>query len=135
MKKLIRIKQLHHVSLVCRDLQRSVVFYRDMIGLEQIERPDFDFEGAWFALGAGQLHLIVDEARIPNNPLEPHSRNPHFAIRVEDYNETVKWLKENEIEMIEKPHSKSGFAQIFCQDPDGYLIELHVPQEELRKSL
>ncbi|WP_370622133.1 VOC family protein [Bacillus sp. JCM 19034] len=93
-------------------------------------RPDFDFPGAWFEIGAGQLHLIVDENRLPSLPKETHSRNPHFAIRVESYHDTIEWLKEKDVNILEKPQSKSGFAQIFCQDPDGYLLELHVPKKE-----
>ena len=37
---------LHHVSLPVRDVARSVGFYRDVLGLTQIPRPDFDFKGA-----------------------------------------------------------------------------------------
>jgi glyoxylase I family protein len=42
-------------------------------------------------------------------------------------------LKELGIEITEKPNSKSGFAQIFCMDPDLNLIEFNVDQEDLAK--
>ena len=52
----------HHISLPVRDVSRSVAFYRDILGLTQIDRPNFNFQGAWFALGPDQqLHLIKDE--------------------------------------------------------------------------
>jgi len=35
------------------------------------------------------------------------------------------------VTVLEKPDSVSGFAQIFCADPDGNLIELNVDQMEL----
>jgi glyoxylase I family protein len=41
------------------------------------------------------------------------------------------WLKQQGVEILEKPNSTSGFAQIFCCDPDGNLIELHVDQADL----
>ncbi len=119
---------LHHVSLTISNLTKSKAFYRDILCLEELERPDFDFEGAWFRIGKGQLHLIVDES-LPKDPKQIiDSRGPHFAVRVDAYDKTAQWLKENQIEILEKPNSRSGFAQIFCCDPDGNIIELHVEQ-------
>ncbi|TWI59707.1 VOC family protein [Halalkalibacter nanhaiisediminis] len=121
---------LHHVSLTVSNLAKSIAFYRDILCLEELERPDFDFEGAWFRIGEGQLHIIVDES-LPKEPKQViDARGPHFAIRVDDYQKTVEWLKENQIEILEKPDSVSGFAQIFCCDPDGNIIELHVERSK-----
>lgn len=58
----MKANMLHHVSLPVSDLQRSIAFYSDILCLKKIERPAFDFEGAWYEIGEGQLHLIVDEA-------------------------------------------------------------------------
>ncbi|MDT8861915.1 VOC family protein [Alkalihalobacillus sp. MEB130] len=119
---------LHHVSLPVADLKRSKWFYGEVLGLKETNRPAFDFEGAWYQIGEGQLHLILDKTL----PLEAKqvisSRGLHFALRVDDYDKTVEWLRKHEVTIVEKPHSKSGFAQIFCCDPDGHIIELHVEQ-------
>ncbi|GAE28043.1 hypothetical protein JCM9140_4231 [Halalkalibacter wakoensis JCM 9140] len=124
----MKANMLHHVSLPVSDLQRSIAFYSDILCLKKIERPAFDFEGAWYEIGEGQLHLIVDEG-MPDQPERViDSRGKHFALRVEDYEETAEWLKKHKVEIVEKPDSKSGFAQIFCCDPDGHIIELHVVQ-------
>ncbi|MFC0560129.1 VOC family protein [Halalkalibacter alkalisediminis] len=129
---MIKYKELHHVSLTVSDLQKSTEFYREVLGLREIERPDFDFAGAWFEIGQQQLHLIVfPTAQTIRHDKKLSSREGHFALRVENYHEALHWLKKHDIEILEKPHSKSGFAQIFCTDPDGHLIELNVDQRDL----
>lgn len=41
---------LNHVSLVCRSLESSLAFYRNVLGFVPIRRPgSFGFDGAWYA--------------------------------------------------------------------------------------
>ncbi|MGG1676044.1 VOC family protein [Neobacillus sp. NRS-1170] len=129
---MIKYKSLHHVSLSVTDLERAKAFYGKILCLKEIERPDFDFPGAWYEIEGKQLHLIVHpSSQTIRKDKSLSSREGHFALRVENYHETRNWLRKNEIEILEKPNSKSGFAQIFCADPDGNLIELNVDQKEL----
>ncbi|MDN3018317.1 VOC family protein [Paenibacillus sp. BSR1-1] len=129
---MIKYKCLHHVSLSVTDLERAKAFYGKILCLKEIERPAFDFPGAWYEIEGKQLHLIVDpSSQTIRQDKSLSSREGHFALRVENYHETRNWLRENGIEILEKPNSISGFAQIFCADPDGNLIELNVDQKEL----
>src|SRR5690606_38488003 len=59
----IQYEDIHHVSLTVTDLARSKTFYQEILGLREIERPAFNFEGAWFGIGSSgrQLHLIVHD--------------------------------------------------------------------------
>lgn len=43
---LMQLEALDHVSLVTRNLERSMDFYRTVLGLERITRPAFRSEGA-----------------------------------------------------------------------------------------
>ncbi|WP_345740673.1 VOC family protein [Metabacillus endolithicus] len=82
---------------------------------------------------AQQLHLIVDELSSTLRKVNQlNSREGHFAIRVNDYEETLAYLKDQGVQILEKPKSKSGFAQIFCMDPDYNLIEFNVDQETVK---
>ncbi|MCM3742456.1 VOC family protein [Oceanobacillus luteolus] len=129
---MIKYKSLHHVSLNVTDLEKAKEFYSKILCLKEIQRPDFDFPGAWYEIEGQQLHLIVDSSsQTIRNDKSLSSREGHFALRVENYYDTLSWLKKNEVEIIESPNSASGFAQIFCADPDGNLIELNVDQEDL----
>ena len=126
---MIEIKQIHHVSLAVTDLEKSKKFYKNILCLEEMKRPDFDFPGAWFQMGTQQLHLIVyPGAETLRSTRELTSKEGHFAFRVASYDETLKWLKEKNVEVYENPTSRSGFAQIFVADPDGNLIELNTEQ-------
>jgi catechol 2,3-dioxygenase-like lactoylglutathione lyase family enzyme len=49
----------HHIALSVTDMDRATWFYSEVLGLEKIERPPFDFGGAWYQLGEHTLHLIV----------------------------------------------------------------------------
>ncbi len=129
---MITYTSLHHVSLTVTDLDQAKAFYGDILCLNEIPRPDFDFPGAWYEIEKQQLHLIVDpSSQTIREDKHLSSREGHFALRVENYTDALTWLKEKEVEVLEKPHSKSGFAQIFCADPDGNLIELNVEQKNL----
>lgn len=129
---MIKYKCLHHVSLSVTDLEKAKDFYSRILCLQEIPRPDFDFAGAWYAIGGQQLHLIVDQSsQTIRRDQRLSSREGHFALRVGDFYDTITWLKQNKVEILEKPNGKSGFAQIFCADPDGNLIELNVDQKDL----
>lgn len=129
---LLKYKCLHHVSLSVTDLERAKHFYGSILCLKEIPRPPFDFPGAWYDIQGSQLHLIVEPASQTIRPNKSFLLGEgHFALRVEDYDETVKWLKQNNVEILEIPQSISGFAQIFCVDPDGNLIELNAEQKDL----
>jgi catechol 2,3-dioxygenase-like lactoylglutathione lyase family enzyme len=129
---LIKYKCLHHVSLNVTDLGKAKDFYGKTLGLKEIPRPDFDFPGAWYEIEGQQLHLLVEtNSQTIRQDKRLSSREGHFALRVENYYDTLNWLKQNEVETLVKPNGKSGFAQIFCADPDGNLIELNVDQKDL----
>jgi catechol 2,3-dioxygenase-like lactoylglutathione lyase family enzyme len=132
MTKLIKYKGLHHVSLTVTNLDRAKDFYSNILCLKETQRPNFDFPGAWYEVDQQQLHLIVlPSSQTIRQDKSLSSREGHFALRVENYDNTLNWLKKNGVEILEKPKSESGFAQIFCADPDGNLVELNVDQKDL----
>lgn len=117
----IKIHELNHVALHVSDLDASIRFYRDVLGLPQIPRPAFDFAGAWFALGRQELHLISDPG------LESaRRRQHHFALEVDDSYAAKAELAEKGVILMEGPSPRpDGPLQLFFHDPDGYRIELY----------
>lgn len=123
---------LHHVSVSVTNLDQAKRFYEKVLCLQEIKRPNFGFPGAWYAIGNQQIHLIVDpSSQTIRKDRTLSSREGHLALRVTSYEDTLLWLKKQGVNILEKPTSKSGFAQIFCADPDGNLIELNVDQADM----
>ncbi|TYS68278.1 glyoxalase [Sutcliffiella horikoshii] len=128
----MKISDLHHVSLAVNNIVKAKHFYGTLLGFPELKRPDFDFPGAWYQVGNAQLHLIENkQAETLRHQKNIDSRDGHFAIRVKDYYHTVEFLQSKGIEIIQKPNSKSSFAQIFCMDPSNNLIEFNVDQKDL----
>jgi glyoxylase I family protein len=132
----MEIERIHHISLTVRDLARSTQFYREILGLEQIERPPFGFGGAWFAVGAGQqLHLIDHEGATFRDGRGIDTRDSHFAVRVRSYRAVVEFLRSKDyredaeesdlLKMRLQPHATAGFPQIYILDPDRHVIEIN----------
>ena len=131
------IESIHHISLPVADLERSKQFYQEVLGLPEIERPPFDFPGAWYQLGDRQLHLIVHTNSTFREGKTVDSRDIHFAIRIDSYRKTREYLRskgfhpeaEDELKkMKEDPHSIAGWPQLYIMDPDRNLIELNAEQ-------
>jgi lactoylglutathione lyase len=117
------IQELNHVAIYVADVERSSEFYRIVLSLEQMPRPNFDFPGAWFRLGKQELHLI---AEVDGPFLATHKRN-HFALRVDDIDAWEKHLRRVKANFTPKKSRPDGAWQIFLRDPDGHVIELFTP--------
>ncbi|MDO9142571.1 MAG: VOC family protein [Methylobacter sp.] len=113
---------LHHASLIVTDTETSVAFYRDILGMQQTERPDLGFPGAWFQLGAQQIHLLELNNPDPTTGRPEHGgRDRHVALTVQELVPIREVLDEKGVTYS---MSKSGRKALFCRDPDGNAIEI-----------
>ncbi len=115
----IAVKELNHVAIHVSNLDESIHFYRDILELPVLDRPAFDFGGAWFAFGTQELHLIEDKALASSA-----RRHHHFALLVDDTTAVEEHLKVKGWTAIVSHGSRpDGAPQLFITDPDGYSIE------------
>ncbi|MDI9879986.1 VOC family protein [Flectobacillus longus] len=116
----MKIKEINHAALFVKNLQTSKEFYGNVLELPEVPRPNFDFEGVWYALGRHTLHLIAGRT---DEIIVSGSRRNHLALEVEDIQECEAFLKVKKIPMVGPKMRPDGVPQIFIQDPDGYWIE------------
>jgi catechol 2,3-dioxygenase-like lactoylglutathione lyase family enzyme len=81
---------VHHVAICVADAQNGLAFYRDVLGMTQLPRPDLG-PGYWLDAGGQQVHLMESDT-------QPRGAN-HFAIRVEDIDAAVTDLREQGVKV------------------------------------
>ncbi len=123
-------RRAHHVSLTVGDIERSRAFFGDLLGLEEVERPDFGFPGAWYQAGDIQLHLIVAPPSVDVGQL-PAQRTPNAgpqAFEIEDYDAVQAKLEAAGFDVM---GLGANVGQLFVQDPDGNALEFIRPGGQL----
>ena len=118
----MNIYSINHSSLIVANLDKSLAFYSGILGLQQVERPDLGFPGAWFQLGEQQIHLLELENPDPTTGRPEHGgRDRHVALNALALAPIQDILNQAGITYT---MSKSGRRALFCRDPDGNAIEI-----------
>lgn len=122
---MLPIQSLHHLSFRVPDVDAATVFYRDLLGFAQIERPNLGIPGAWLSGHGVEIHLLGvagGEDGASAGGLNP-TRN-HVAFRVEDLGAVREKLAAAGLEILD-----GGFGrdQLWVTDPGGNLIEFIAP--------
>jgi glyoxylase I family protein len=119
---MIEIISCLHAAVMVSNLDRSIEFYSNILGLKKVDR-DLNYPGVWYQIGDFQIHLIEDTNYRPNPDIDllKSTRNPHIALGIRDiFAAKEQLLAANCIVKM----SNSGRAALFTQDPDGNTIEL-----------
>ena len=145
---------LDHVSVTVSDMERSLAFYCDLLGLKEVERHRL--EGETISKMAGKPDVIMEVVRLeaPETPgvmldlqqyVTPKGRmsdaqlgdiaHSHFCFGVPDVWTAYQDLKAKGIEFVSEPVSfdlEWGIVYVvFFKDPDGFILELmQVPIEK-----
>src|SRR5215471_5056502 len=100
--------RIQHVGIAVDDAAAAHTFYRDVLGLSPLERPDGAVaDGSWLQLGDGQVHLLERNEVIP----------PHFAIEVDDLAQTIAAIRGHGVDVDEAEHIPGFGYQAFVTDP------------------
>lgn len=129
--KPIEIKQLGHLVLYVKDLQKSIHFYREILGWQQIPNSNHNFPAAAFTGGTTHHELLLIEVgpQAAALPQGLHLGLYHFGLKIGDSDDDLRrafdHLEKNNVPIIgATDHTVSH--SLYIQDPDGNEIELYV---------
>jgi catechol 2,3-dioxygenase-like lactoylglutathione lyase family enzyme len=119
------ITGLAHACFTVSDLERSIRFYRDGLGLT----PAFDFTdengrryGLYLHLG-GRNFIELFAGQLGERAEKQSFR--HICLEVDDIESTVRELRERGIEVSDAKLGGDQSYQAWITDPDGNRMELH----------
>jgi catechol 2,3-dioxygenase-like lactoylglutathione lyase family enzyme len=141
------VKVLDHIAVTVSDMQRSLAFYRDTLGLREVERHRL--EGETISKMAGKPGVVMDVVRLaaPDTPgilldlqqyVSPQGRvsdaqlgdvaHAHFCFGLPDVWAAYRQLSAQGVKFVSEPVSfdlEWGIVHVvFLKDPDGFIIEL-----------
>lgn len=122
------IRKLEHVGIQVRDLQTSIAFYRDVLGMEL--RGTLDHTNGIIKLAflsfpnAGETEVELIEGYNPDLPTE--GKVHHIALTVDDIEAEIERLNGLQVEWIDEEITTlpNGTRYKFFKGPDGEWIEL-----------
>jgi diaminopimelate decarboxylase len=142
-----RVTGLDHVSVTSGELDRSLAFYCDLLGLTLRARgeaqgasefevtgiPDATVRWADLELPRGQVLELIEFVDPRGSPVRPRANDPgatHISLRVADIDAAHERLREAEVPLrsdpveITDPGAWEGARCFYASDPDGVTIEL-----------
>ena len=120
---------LHHVALKSSDLEKTVAYYTEVLGMELVDRPEFSFPGAWLQMGSTMFHIYGgDPAKTADGDYNFSQRiSPvdHIALRATGFDEMRASLKASGSPWFQFDIPDFKLWQLFTYDPSGVTIELN----------
>jgi catechol 2,3-dioxygenase len=130
---MMKAHYLGHVVFYVKDLQRSLGFYRDLLGFKEVGRI---FNGAAAALTSGRTHhelLLIQVGDAPGPPTGRHRGLYHIGIKVGDSLDELRQVK-RELDgtgiPIDGMSDHTVSQSLYLKDPDGNEVELYVDADE-----
>jgi glyoxylase I family protein len=142
----VRSTGVHHVDLVVSSIERSLAFYRELLGPLGYHRIG-EVEGErgetiWYLMGPGSS-IGLRQAQSEGPEYDRYRVGlHHLALEAETrglVDERAAWLRETGAEIESGPAAygySEGYYAVFFYDPDGMKLEIvhvpgHRPQEEI----
>jgi lactoylglutathione lyase len=120
------VKKLLHTRYRVNDLEKTVRFYVDVLGLKEVRRHKSPRGSELVFLKAAGSEELIEVCYFPSSgPVQVQTDLTHLAFQVDNLAEFGKHLEKHGIKYSDGPNMKengSGFA--FIDAPEGYEIEL-----------
>src|SRR3954464_1896232 len=122
----MKARKLLHTRYRVNDLEKTIRFYKDVLGLEEVRRHKSPRGSELAFLKAPESEELIEICYFPNSgPVQVQPDLTHLAFEVESLDEFGKHLVKHGLKYSDGPTMKEdggGFA--FIDAPEGYEIEL-----------
>lgn len=122
----MKVTKLLHTRMRVSDMEKTLTFYQDILGLEIAEQKVSPRGSHLAFLSIPNSDELIELCSFPaSGPVKVQEDLVHLAFQVEDLDETIQELKAKNIPITDGPtQTSSGSRFIFIDAPDGYEIEL-----------
>jgi len=119
-------RKLLHTRYRLNDLERTVKFYRDILGLEEVRRHKSPRGSELVFLKAPESEELIELCHVPGSEsVQVQADLTHLAFEVDSLAEFEKHLTKHGMKYSDGPTTTStGTVFAFIDAPEGYEIEL-----------
>lgn len=122
-----RVTGLAHVAIKAADLEATIAFYEQVIGLQSVPRPPFSFPGAWLGVdGNALIHLYGGQRALAPDGSHPRETGSvdHISFWAHGYAAQRARFERFGLPFREGRPPETTLAQMFSLDPNGVMLEL-----------
>lgn len=125
-ERMSKARKLLHTRYRVDDLERTVNFYRQVLGLEEVRRHKSPRGSELVFMKAPHSEELIELCWFPSSgPVHVQPDLTHLAFEVDSLEEFGKHLQELGLKYSDGPHMKEdGGGIAFIDAPEGYEIEL-----------
>jgi len=123
---------IHHITLICRNMERTVEFYTETLGLRLVKQTvnydDPSSKHFYFGDETGSPGTVLTFVEHPSGQQAQMGVGitHHLALSVKDDAEQMAWKEKLEAAgvPVTGPFDRTYFKSIYFQDPDGIIVEM-----------
>ncbi len=122
----MKITKLLHTRMRVSDMDETLAFYTQILGLQVVERKSSPRGSHLAFLAVPNSDELIELCSFPpSGPVTVQEDLVHLAFEVENLEDTLRALEAKQIKITDGPtRTSSGSRFIFIDAPDGYEIEL-----------
>ena len=119
------VKKLLHTRYRVSDLEKTISFYKDVLGLEEVRRQTSGRGSQLVFLKAPDSDVEIEICKFDESgPIVVGPDLTHLAFEVDDLDEFAKKAAAKGYPLSDGPHSTGSGRIAFIDAPEGYEIEL-----------
>jgi len=122
----MKVKKLLHTRMRVSDMDQTIAFYTEVLGLEVLERKTSPRGSHLAFLRVPNSDELIELCSFPpSGPVRVQEDLVHLAFQVENLDDTIASLNKKGVRVTDGPtNPSSGSRFIFIDAPDGYEVEL-----------